>query len=64
MRSTIFSVTLLAVGFLGFYALISDSLASTRHTRTLTFEERFAPALTLPGMNGATQNWPDSATLP
>jgi hypothetical protein len=64
MRSAIFSVTLLAAGFLGFYALISDSLASTRHTRALTFEERFAPALSLPGMSGAIRTWPDSAMLP
>jgi hypothetical protein len=64
MRSLIFSVTLLAVGSLGYYAMISGSLASTRHARTLTFEERFAPALTLPGMNGAAPSRPDSAVLP
>ena len=64
MRSLIFSVTLLAVGSLGFYAMISGSWASTRHAKTLTFEERFAPALALPGMNGTARAWPDSAVLP
>lgn len=64
MRSLIFSVTLLAVGSLGLCAMISGSRASTPHARTLSFDERFAPALTLPGMNGTPRTWPSSAVVP
>ena len=46
MRSAIFSVTLLAIGFLGFYTVLTASMASPRDTRAATFAERFAPALT------------------
>jgi hypothetical protein len=47
MRSFIFGAVLLAVASVGFYSLISASLAAARDSRAATFSERFAPALAL-----------------
>lgn len=43
MRRLVFAVALLAVASAG----ISASFAAVRHAKTLTFSERFAPALEL-----------------
>lgn len=43
MRRLFFVIALLAVASAG----ISASFAAVRHARTLTFDERFAPALQL-----------------
>jgi hypothetical protein len=52
MRTLIFGVMLLAVVAAGSsYTSISSSLAASRDAKTLTFDERFAPAL-----------WPGSLT--
>jgi hypothetical protein len=44
MRRLVFAAALLAVASIGF---ISASLAAVHQARTLTFAERFAPALEL-----------------
>jgi hypothetical protein len=44
MRNLIFSAALLGVASVGFYGLISASLAAARDARAATFSERFAPA--------------------
>jgi hypothetical protein len=45
MRNLIFGSVLIAVAAVGFYSLISASLAAARDARPATFSERFAPAL-------------------
>ena len=45
MRKMIFGFALIAVASIGFYSLISASLAAARDARPATFAERFAPAL-------------------
>ncbi len=45
MRTLIFGFVLIAVASVGFYSLISSSLAAARDARPATFAERFAPAL-------------------
>jgi hypothetical protein len=45
MRTLIFGSVLIAVAAIGFYSLISASLAAARDARPATFAERFAPAL-------------------
>ena len=45
MRTLIFGFVLIAVASVGFYSLISASLAAARDARPATFAERFAPAL-------------------
>jgi hypothetical protein len=45
MRNLIFGSVLIAVAAIGFYSLISASLAAARDARPATFAERFAPAL-------------------
>jgi hypothetical protein len=45
MRNFIFGSVLIAVAAVGFYSLISASLAAARDARPATFAERFAPAL-------------------
>jgi hypothetical protein len=42
MRTLIFGSVLIAIGF---YSLISASLAAAREARPATFSERFAPVL-------------------
>jgi hypothetical protein len=41
MRSLIFGAVLIAVASVGFYALISSSLAAARDARAASFSERF-----------------------
>jgi hypothetical protein len=45
MRTLIFGFVLIAVASVGFYSLISASLAAARDARPATFAERFAPVL-------------------
>jgi hypothetical protein len=45
MRKLIFGFLLIATASIGFYSLISASLAAARDARPATFAERFAPAL-------------------
>jgi hypothetical protein len=45
MRNLIFGSVMIAVAAIGFYSLISASLAAARDARPATFAERFAPAL-------------------
>ena len=45
MRTLIFGTVLIAVAFVGFYSVVSASLAAARDARPATFAERFAPAL-------------------
>ena len=45
MRTLIFGSVLIAIAAIGFYSLISASLAAARDARPATFSERFAPAL-------------------
>ena len=45
MRNLIFGSVLIAAAAVGFYSLISASLAAARDARPATFAERFAPAL-------------------
>jgi hypothetical protein len=45
MRNLIFGSVLIAFAAVGFYSLISASLAAARDARPATFAERFAPAL-------------------
>ena len=45
MRKLIFGFLLIAIASIGFYSLISASLAAARDARPATFAERFAPAL-------------------
>ena len=45
MRKLIFGSVLIAIAAVGFYSLISASLAAARDARPATFAERFAPAL-------------------
>ncbi|QPF89183.1 hypothetical protein [Bradyrhizobium commune] len=47
MRRVAFAAALLAVVSVGLYTFISASLAASREAKTLTFAERFAPALDL-----------------
>jgi hypothetical protein len=47
MRRLVFAAALLAVTTAGSYMFISASLAAARDAKTLTFAERFAPALEL-----------------
>lgn len=47
MRRLAFAAALLAVLSVGFHTFISASLAAARDARTITFAERFAPALEL-----------------
>jgi len=45
MRNLIFGSVLIAIAAVGFYSLISASLAAARDSRPATFAERFAPAI-------------------
>jgi hypothetical protein len=45
MRKLIFGFVLIAIATVGFYSLISASLAAARDARPATFAERFAPVL-------------------
>lgn len=45
MRQLIFGGILAAIACIGFYTLISGSLAASRDNRPATFSERFAPVL-------------------
>jgi hypothetical protein len=45
MRTLIFGSVLIAIAAIGFYSLISASLAAAREARPATFSERFAPVL-------------------
>ncbi len=45
MRKLIFGFLLIAIASIGFYSLITASLAAARDARPATFAERFAPAL-------------------
>ena len=47
MRRLAFAAAVLAVVSVGFHSFISASLAAARDARTITFAERFAPALEL-----------------
>jgi hypothetical protein len=47
MRHLALAVALLAVVSVGLHTFISASLAAARDARTITFAERFAPALEL-----------------
>jgi hypothetical protein len=49
MRSLVFSAILLAIASVGFYALVSASIAASRDSKAATVSERFAPALTSSG---------------
>jgi hypothetical protein len=52
MRNLIFGSVLIAIAAIGFYSLISASLAAARDARPATFAERFAPALKATGTVG------------
>jgi hypothetical protein len=45
MRALVFGSILIAIASIGFYSLISASLAAARDARPATFSERFAPVL-------------------
>ena len=45
MRNLVFGAILVVAASIGFYELISASLAAARDARPATFSERFAPAL-------------------
>jgi hypothetical protein len=45
MRTFIFGAALIAMATVGFYTLITGSLAAARDARPATFSERFVPVL-------------------
>jgi hypothetical protein len=45
MRKAIFGTILLAAASVGFYVMISTSIAKARDHRAATFVERFAPVM-------------------
>ncbi|WP_198024687.1 MULTISPECIES: hypothetical protein [Bradyrhizobium] len=47
MRRLVFAAAMLAVASAGIYTFVSAAFAAAHHARTLTFSERFAPALEL-----------------
>lgn len=47
MRRLVFAAAMVAVASAGIYTFASASFATVHRARTLTFDERFAPALEL-----------------
>jgi hypothetical protein len=45
MRNLILGAVVVVIASIGFYTLISASLAAARDSRPATFSERFAPVL-------------------